>query len=277
VSTPAVPLATAATSYSGGDSLKMSGKADAESSGLPVMINVPSQWMGVCSYDEGKEDFPFKMDVAALKGKEITGTINWPTLGNAKTKFRGKIEGNNFFFEEYEAVSGAEDVQIPSYYTGKISSQGTAINGSTKGEFGSTSNDDEDDATFHLTLLEEESSSSDEDVAFPDIKEGSEFTGKSYTEYPFTIKFSKRKGDMIEGSITWKTQNCKTNFKGTVTSSGIKFEEYEIAKKSDDDMVVPVPMIYTGNWDSSQKFSISGSSGPAVNKLHQKFEIKLTP
>lgn len=25
--------------------------ADAESSGLPIMINVPSQWMGVCSYD----------------------------------------------------------------------------------------------------------------------------------------------------------------------------------------------------------------------------------
>lgn len=48
----------------------------------------------VDSLQGGKEDFPFRMEVNSLKGKEILGFVNWPTLGNAKTKMRGKIEGN---------------------------------------------------------------------------------------------------------------------------------------------------------------------------------------
>lgn len=104
------------------------------------------------------------MEVNSLKGKDISGTINWPTLGNAKTKIRGKIEGNkylfffffllySFTFEEYEAIQGDDDVQIPSYYSGKISAKGKIIKGKTVGDSG---NDDEDDATFQLDLVEDE-------------------------------------------------------------------------------------------------------------------------
>eukprot|EP01127_Copromyxa_protea_P014844 TRINITY_DN4196_c1_g1_i5.p1 TRINITY_DN4196_c1_g1~~TRINITY_DN4196_c1_g1_i5.p1 ORF type:complete len:226 (-),score=71.65 TRINITY_DN4196_c1_g1_i5:90-767(-) len=194
------------------------------------MIYVPSEWMGVCSYDGGQEDFPFKMHVASLKGKDITGTITWPTLGNAKTKIRGKIEGNNFSFEEYEAIFNGDEVQIPSYYSGLISAGGKVIKGKTVGEAGS---DDEDDATFQLDLVEEEESSADEPL-IPKITADAKFEGKYFTESPFTLKISKRKGDLVEGTISWKHQQCKTKFKGTVTAQGLKFEEYEVISQEDD-------------------------------------------
>lgn len=60
---------------------------------------------------------------------------------------------DSFTFEEYEAIQGDDDVQIPSYYSGKISAKGKIIKGKTVGDSG---NDDEDDATFQLDLVEDE-------------------------------------------------------------------------------------------------------------------------
>eukprot|EP01126_Amoeba_proteus_P038271 TRINITY_DN3982_c0_g1_i17.p1 TRINITY_DN3982_c0_g1~~TRINITY_DN3982_c0_g1_i17.p1 ORF type:complete len:213 (-),score=71.79 TRINITY_DN3982_c0_g1_i17:132-770(-) len=212
------------------------------------------------------------MEINSLRGKDVMGTINWPTLNNAKTNIRGKIEGNRFSFEEYEAISSADDVQIPSYYVGTISHQGKVIKGKTVQEAGSG---DEDDATFQLDLVEDEES---EELSIPKLKEGLKLQGKCVTEHLFSFKIMKRKGDSLTGQISWKDHGCKTNFKGTVTPQGIKFDEYELLSKKGDDHrnhVVTVPMMYLGNLSDDGEV-VKGESGPTPNNLRNKFEILLT-
>lgn len=66
---------------------------------------------GVVSYD-------FDFEIETRTGVNITGTITWPTLGNAKTKVKGKIEGEELTFEEFETES--ENVAVPVSYIGNV-------------------------------------------------------------------------------------------------------------------------------------------------------------
>lgn len=70
------------------------------------------------------------MKVEDRKGNSFSGTILWPTLNSAKTKFRGTINGNNINFEEYEVVTGQDDVEVPNKYVGVIGSD-SIISGKT--------------------------------------------------------------------------------------------------------------------------------------------------
>lgn len=51
-------------------------------------------------------------------------------------------------FEEYVAISGEDEVQIPSSYKGTLNNAGTMIKGKT------VPADDDDEATFQLDLLD---------------------------------------------------------------------------------------------------------------------------
>jgi hypothetical protein len=76
--------------------------------------------------------YPIIMHVKARTGNNFSGEIQWPTLNSAKTKFKGIIKGDNLEFEEYEVISGQDDVEVPMKYHAKVS--GNTINGKNEHE-----------------------------------------------------------------------------------------------------------------------------------------------
>jgi len=249
-------------------------KASAESSGLPSAVDVPSSWMGVCSYPGG-DDFPFRLEIHTLKAKKITGQVTWPTLKGAKTKIRGSIEGNIVKFEEYEAISGAEDVQIPSYYSGALSNHAKTISGKTVPDNDAMKDGDDDDATFKLDLVEGDDSSVDEKKQnLPVIKEGGKFTGNCVWEYPFSLKITKRSGDSLTGIIKWENQDSETKFKGTVSEQGLKFEEFELVT-ANGNTPHPMPCLYNGTFNPMSS-TVDGKCGPDLAHMNAGFKLTIT-
>jgi hypothetical protein len=75
-----------------------------------LIIDSPSikdntQWMGQCTMQSDGSVFPIILAVESRKGADFSGnvlpiyvnlegTVQWPTLNSAKTKFKGKISGN---------------------------------------------------------------------------------------------------------------------------------------------------------------------------------------
>ena len=55
-----------------------------------------------------------------FSGNKFAGTMLWPTLNQARTKFRGEIDvtsaTKNITFEEYEVIKGENDVEVPVKY-----------------------------------------------------------------------------------------------------------------------------------------------------------------
>jgi len=80
------------------------------------MVN--TEWRGNLTYlEEEKESFPFVLRITKVQKKFIEGLIHWVSL-DAVTKWLGKTQekSNKFIFREYEAVSGAENVEVPANY-----------------------------------------------------------------------------------------------------------------------------------------------------------------
>jgi hypothetical protein len=231
--------------------------------------------MGVCSYPGG-DDFPFRMEINTFKAKKITGQISWPTLKGAKTKIRGTIEGNIVKFEEYEAISGAEDVQIPSFYSGVLSNHAKTIKGKTVPDNDAMKDGDEDDATFKLDLVEASDDNSDADekkLSLPAIKEGGKYSGICTWDYPFSLKITKRTGDSLQGTIKWDWQDCETKFKGTVASDGLKFEEYELLPGGKTAMTLPV--LYNGTLNPASS-GVGGKCGPDLAHMNGSFKLNFS-
>lgn len=63
-------------------------------------------------------------------------------------------------FEEYEAISGADQVQIPSFYRGKITDFAKKIKGETIPNPNGSADDDFTKATFELDLIDKDGTSS---------------------------------------------------------------------------------------------------------------------
>lgn len=55
----------------------------------------------------------------------MTGTIQWDAPTSATTKFKGKINGNQFKFEEFEVVTG--DVEVPRVFNGSLTPEGALV------------------------------------------------------------------------------------------------------------------------------------------------------
>jgi hypothetical protein len=102
-----------------------------------------SEWMGVTIGSDASA-YPFVLEITIMDDKgDFSGTIKWyvfspsphpypgpslpphpvspfplcrPTLGKgAVTKVKGSVKGDEVKFEEYEAVTGADDVELPMY------------------------------------------------------------------------------------------------------------------------------------------------------------------
>lgn len=81
--------------------------------------------MGVCSYKESGEDFPFELMVLKVVEKSngektIEGTVKWPTFDSSKTKFRGSYnpDKSELKYQEYEIIKGEEHIEVPVNYRG---------------------------------------------------------------------------------------------------------------------------------------------------------------
>jgi len=191
-----------------------------------------TQWMGSCTSEADGAAFPFIMLVLDRQQSTFTGTIQWPTLNSAKTKFRGEIKGEDVTWEEHEVITGEDDVEIPMKYVGKLSG-GTCITGKN------VTDDPDMASTFKLEKITTPASK-DYDVIKPKTK----WKGTVYQPFQFEFEITKRKGVEIEGEVTWPgLDNAKTKVRGTIEGEIIEFEEFE--SKSD---AVVIPVSYIGKF-----------------------------
>lgn len=75
-----------------------------------------TEWHGLMTYPD--ETYPFMLTVTSFTKKKMEGTIMWPTL-NAVTVWLGNIrkDGQKLVFTEYEALLGAENIELPNNYS----------------------------------------------------------------------------------------------------------------------------------------------------------------
>lgn len=104
------------------------------------------QLMGTCTMVSDGSTFPQIIVVTDRTESTFAGTVLWPTLNSAKTKFKGTISGDNIIFEEYEIINGENDVEVPNKYIGKLGSDGI-ISGKTD------TSDPEAQSTFELKRI----------------------------------------------------------------------------------------------------------------------------
>jgi hypothetical protein len=70
--------------------------------------------MGVSIASDGST-YPFVLTIVQRTNDDLEGTILWPTLGNSLTKMKGTVNSDVLQFEEYEAVRGKDEVEIPMF------------------------------------------------------------------------------------------------------------------------------------------------------------------
>jgi len=218
----------------------------------PSGVHKDSEWMGVSTGSDGTP-YPFVLEITGLSGDNIVGGIKWPTLGKgAVTKIRGTVQGDQVKFEEYEAVQGADDVEIPMYYTGTVS--GTTIKGKLKDSSG-------EESTFSLSKIKNKSGTpSIPSVSIPPPKDlskhkglpsftpKSEFKGVLSAGHPLTLQLTTLTSEgKVEGVINWSSVAAKTHWIGEVKGEEILFEEKDVLVGEG----VDIPVKYVGKIDDS--------------------------
>eukprot|EP01128_Nolandella_sp_AFSM9_P004026 TRINITY_DN176_c3_g1_i2.p2 TRINITY_DN176_c3_g1~~TRINITY_DN176_c3_g1_i2.p2 ORF type:complete len:470 (+),score=189.78 TRINITY_DN176_c3_g1_i2:1671-3080(+) len=109
---------------------------------LSPSVTGESAWTGKCKYEDGLE-FPLDLKMTIDAGGAVSGTVEWTTLGT-QTKIRGNLDGTVLNVEEYEAIIGGDEVEIPSFYLLEL--LGNSITGKVK--------DDESPASVSLSKVE---------------------------------------------------------------------------------------------------------------------------
>jgi len=95
-----------------------------------------TEWRGTLIYMNSGESFPLTLRVLKSKNKTKEGIIFWSSL-DAVTQWLGTVnsKAGKFKFSEYEAVSGAENVELPANYACELygnSLKGFLIDSNTK-------------------------------------------------------------------------------------------------------------------------------------------------
>lgn len=242
---------------------------------LDESIKQKTNWMGVCSYDS--ENFPFTLTIQTVSGNDINGTVDWPTLNNAKTKFKGTVSGIDIEFTEYEAIRGEDEVALPAQYRGTISSDdsGSSISGNVN-----ESNADGESGKFSVTLVESDEAQEAEEPApliAGVLEQNKKYTGVITQTHPFELKVDSRTGDKIQGTITWTELKCTTKFRGAVdpATEELTIEEYELVKVEAGGQEPELPMHYSAAVASDLEHMI-GSWGSDLSKPEGKFKLKLS-
>lgn len=230
-------------------------------------------WMGVCSYESDK--YPFTLTLVTVMGNAVEGTIDWPTLNNAKTKFKGTISGTNIRFEEYEAIQGGEDVVLPASYKGQLDP--TSADSIT----GIVNEGTEDAGKFTVTYVEQDEDEDAMDTDEPSlivgaIKPNQKYSGVVIQQHPFELTITSRAGNKLEGTIHWKSLKCTTKFRGTedTEKEELHIEEYEIADIKAGSIEPELPMRYKASLAADLKH-LEGSWGTDIQEPEGTFNINL--
>jgi len=80
-----------------------------------------TEWRGQLTYLNSGESFPLTLRVLKSKNRTKEGLMYWSSL-DAVTQWLGKLNSKEgkFKFTEYEAVSGAENVELPADYVCEV-------------------------------------------------------------------------------------------------------------------------------------------------------------
>ncbi|KAN0018243.1 hypothetical protein ACTFIU_010857 [Dictyostelium citrinum] len=240
VATPTNTNTTATTTTT--TSPKSKSKSNATSTTNNLIINSGflikgSEWAGVCSGDD--DHYPLVMTVDEVVGDEISGVITWINLGYAKTKYKGKVVSSNgeFNFQEYEIISGEDDVEVPNDY------KSTVYGDQIIGKVG--------DSTFKLKLTKS--------PPVTNIQPDSQWKGTSTSIENFKLDVVKRDGENITGTITWgpNYDEAVSTFTGKITSTCIEVSDYKEGKKlGPEELSHPFKLIPSQQSDHSIKFRI---------------------
>jgi len=99
----------------------ISPKKTSGSKSAKEVIKEGARFIGCCKQED--ECYPMSLIVKKTKEKsstyKVSGNICWLSL-KAQTKFKGKLIGKQLTFKEYEAISGADQVEIPMKYRGTL-------------------------------------------------------------------------------------------------------------------------------------------------------------
>jgi len=214
-------------------------------------IHKDSEWMGV-SIGSDTSVYPFVLEITEMNGVDFNGCIKWPTLGKgAVTKVKGTVKGDQVKFEEYKAITGVDDVELPMYYTGKLT--GDKLNGKLNDSSG-------EESTFSLSKIKTKSGITTSVAApakdlsqykgLPSLKAKSALKGVLTLDYNFTVKLTSLTSEgKVEGTITWPSVTAETKFVGTVIDNDIVFEETEVLKGDG----IEIPVKYEGKIDETAK------------------------
>ncbi|KAK5577155.1 hypothetical protein RB653_002093 [Dictyostelium firmibasis] len=196
-----------------------------------------SEWAGVCSSDG--DHYPLVMTVDDVVGDKVSGVITWINLGYAKTKYKGNVVAANgeFDFQEYEIISGEDDVEVPNDYKSIV--YGDQIIGKVG------------DSTFKLKLTKS--------PPVTNIQPDSQWKGTSTLIENFKLDVVKRDGENITGTITWGSNfdEAISTFTGKITSTCIEVSDYKEGKKlGPEELSHPFKLIPSQQSDHSIKFRI---------------------
>eukprot|EP01129_Flabellula_baltica_P011407 TRINITY_DN4989_c0_g1_i3.p1 TRINITY_DN4989_c0_g1~~TRINITY_DN4989_c0_g1_i3.p1 ORF type:complete len:343 (+),score=68.69 TRINITY_DN4989_c0_g1_i3:185-1213(+) len=75
-------------------------------------------------------EHPFTYQVSSSEKNILEGEINWTSNEiSCKTKYKGSLSGNDVEFQEYEAIEGAENMEISKKYRGRYNKDTQTITG----------------------------------------------------------------------------------------------------------------------------------------------------
>jgi len=196
------------------------------------VVSSNSEWMGVCVAVD-KSTYPFVLTITSRTNDDLEGTIHWPTVGDTLTKIRGSMKSDEMKFEEYEAIRGEDNIEIPQNYDGKLT--GNSVSGTLTDSEG-------EKCSFKLDLVSKRSAKV-QDLPFLQAK--AQFEGNFLEKCPMETNIISRTamGDLM-GTILWPTvDNTRTKFKGELLADGsLKLEEFQLVEGDG----VEIPVEYDG-------------------------------
>jgi len=206
-----------------------------------------SEWMGVCTYQNEGEHFPFVLEVTKTDNDKIEGFVYWKTLNDSQTKFRGTVKNGELKLEEYEVVQGVDEVEIPAFYAGKL------VDTTATGTVGDAANK----VTFKMDRVKAPQQA---ELVVP-----SKWKGECTSSTGFVLVVETRTDkDALTGTLKYPSLNAVTRWKGKVAGSVLELEEYEVVK-GDENVVILKK--WKGTLDNGQMSGSVGSDASFVFKV----------
>lgn len=223
-----------------------------------TVVSTNSEWMGVCIGNDGAT-YPFVLTITTRTNDDLEGTIHWPTMGDTLTKIRGSVKSDELKFEEYEAIRGEDNIEIPQNYDAKLT--GSSVSGTLTDSQG-------EKCSFKLNLVAKRSTKAQD---LPFLQPKAQFEGTYFEKCAMEVNIISRNtlGD-LKGNIYWPTADkTSTSFQGELAADGgLKLNENLLVKGDG----VEVPVEYDGKVNGN---TIKGKYVATESKTAGDFTLEL--